>query len=52
MEIKEFSCLRGDGPILVLVKDREGLFERGQLIGGQRFQNLPPISLTERRHLD
>ena len=46
------SHLGGDGTVLVLVEDGEGLLEGGQLVGRQRLQDLGAVGLGEGRHGD
>ena len=42
--------LGGDGAVLVLVKDSEGLLEGGQLLWGEGLQDLLPVCLTKGSH--
>ena len=46
------SYLGGDGAVLVLVEDGEGLLERLELVGRQRLEDLPAVRLREGRHGD
>ena len=46
------SYLGGDGAVLVLVEDGEGLLERLELVGRQRLEDLPAVRLREGRHRD
>ena len=46
------SYLGGDGAVLVLVEDGEGLLERLELVGRQRLQDLSTVRLREGSHRD
>ena len=46
------SYLGGDGAVLVLVEDGEGLLERLELVGRQRLEDLSAVRLREGRHRD
>ncbi len=42
--------LGGDGSVLVLVEDGERLLEGGELVGGERVEDLPAVGLAEHGH--